>query len=85
MLIEVDEATERAINETQQYIGRTKYIELNDKKFVSTNDLISIIEDLNAELSRQIEKFEEFDKDVQENYRQISQAEQYSIREEDYH
>lgn len=84
MLLEIDEATERAINETQQYIGRTKFIELNDKKFVSTNDLISIIEDLNAELSRQIEKIEEYDRDIQDNYKPISKAEQYEISDKEF-
>jgi len=84
MLIEIDEATERAIKESEQYIGPTKCIELGDKKFVSTNDLISIIEDLDAELSRQIEKIEQYDRDIQDNYKPISKAEQYDISDRDF-
>ena len=55
-----------------EWLGR-KYFK--DKDFYSIDELVSIIEDLDSEAEDWKEKYEDLEKDLQENYRPITQRE----------
>ena len=48
----------------------------NDKDFYSIDELIGIIEDLDADLEKLQEEYEDYKNYVSDNYRQISYEEQ---------
>ena len=48
----------------------------NNKNFVSIEDLVGIIEDLDNDLEYTKEKLEDFKQDVEDNYKFVGQGEQ---------
>ena len=59
-----------------------KYFKNQD--FVSVDDLIAIIEDLDSDLENLQEKYEDFKQDVEDNYKPLSIAEQVGISDRDF-
>lgn len=53
----------------------------NSKDFVSVEDLVGIIEDLDNDLEYEKEEFEEFKQDVEDNYKFVGQGEQIDYNE----
>lgn len=51
-------------------------IELRDKIYLEQNDVLSIIEDLLVEIGNLEEKYEDLERDMQDNYKHISIEEQ---------
>lgn len=56
-----------------------------NKDFVSINDLIGCIEDLDSDIEMYKEKYEDLERDLEENYRPIPVHEQYDVYESDFH
>lgn len=52
--------------------------------FIKPEYLIELIEDLLIELDRANEKYEDLEKEIEDNYKPISVAEQYGIRDKDF-
>lgn len=59
-----------------------KYFE--NKDFVSIEDLIGCIEDLDGEAEKWKEKYEDLEEDLRENYRPIPYAEQVCVSDRDF-
>lgn len=55
------------------------------KELISIDDLISCIEDLDSEVEDWKMKYEELQNDLKENYRPISQVEQYEVNDRDFY
>lgn len=55
-----------------------------NKDFISVEDLLSKCEDLNDELDHVIEKFEDFKRDVEDNYKRVELSEQLDISDKDF-
>lgn len=55
------------------------------KKLISIDDLIGCIEDLSGEVDDWKMKYEELYNDLQDNYRPISQAEQYEVSDRNFY
>lgn len=51
-------------------------IELRDKIYLEQNDVLSIIEDLLVEIGNLEEKYEDLERDIQDNYKHIPVEEQ---------
>lgn len=51
-------------------------IELRDKVYLEQNDVLSIIEDLLVEIGNLEEKYEDLERDMQDNYKHIPIEEQ---------
>lgn len=51
-------------------------IEVKDKVYLEQNDVLSIIEDLLVEIGNLEEKYEDLERDMQDNYKHISIEEQ---------
>lgn len=51
-------------------------IELRDKIYLEQNDVLSIIEDLLVEIGNLEEKYEDLERDMQDNYKHIPVEEQ---------
>lgn len=51
-------------------------IELRNKIYLEQNDVLSIIEDLLVEIGNLEEKYEDLERDIQDNYKHISIEEQ---------
>lgn len=56
----------------------------NNKDFVSVEDLLGKCEDLKDELDHVTEEFEDFKRDVEDNYRPVSVTEQLDISDKDF-
>lgn len=56
-----------------------------NKDLISVDDLIGCIEDLDGEVDDWKMKYEELQNDLEDNYRPISQAEQYEISNRDFY
>ncbi len=56
-----------------------------DKDLISINDLLGIIQDLYYENERIKEEFEDFKRQVEDNYKPLSPYELYGISERDFH
>lgn len=56
-----------------------------NKDLISIDDLISCIEDLDSEVEDWKMKYEELQNDLEDNYRPISQAEQYEVSDRDFY
>lgn len=54
------------------------------KKSVSFNELLDLIDNLNHELDNLKDEYNNFKDEVEENYRPISQSEQYGISDRDF-
>lgn len=54
------------------------------KKSVSFNELLDLIDNLNYELDNLKDEYNNFKDEVEENYRQISQSEQYGVSDRDF-
>lgn len=52
--------------------------------FIPVDSLMSAIEDLLLEIEHQQECYEDLERDLEDNYRPISQAEQYEISDSDF-
>ena len=52
--------------------------------FISTDNLLSIIEDLMCEVDRLQEELEDMEQDIQDNYKPIPVAEQVGISDKDF-
>jgi small nuclear ribonucleoprotein (snRNP)-like protein len=68
MLIKLDRWMNSVLLDSEEYIGKTPTIKLGEDEYVDIEELIGTIENLNDEIQRQIEKVEQYDKDIQENY-----------------
>lgn len=55
-----------------------------NKDFVSVEDLLDKCEDLKDELEHTIEEFEDFKRDVEDNYKPIPVSEQLDISDRDF-
>lgn len=55
-----------------------------NKDFVSVEDLLDKCEDLKEELDYVVEEYEDFKKDVEDNYKRIELAEQLDINDRDF-
>ncbi len=55
-----------------------------EKDFYSIDELIAIIEDLDSELEMVREEYDDFKRDVEDNYRPLSIAEQVDIDDRDF-
>lgn len=53
--------------------------------FIKVNNLISAIEDLLIECDHQAECYEDLKRDLEDNYRPISQAEQYDVNDRNFY
>ena len=51
-------------------------IKIEDKVYLEENDVLSIIEDLLVEIGNLEEKYEDLERDMQDNYKHISIEEQ---------
>ena len=51
-------------------------IKIDDKVYLEQNDVLSIIEDLLVEISNLEEKYEDLERDMQDNYKHIPIEEQ---------
>lgn len=51
-------------------------IKIEDKVYLEQNDVLSIIEDLLVEIGNLEEKYEDLERDMQDNYKHISIEEQ---------
>lgn len=56
-----------------------------NKNLISIDDLISCIEDLDSEVEDWKMKYQELQNDLEDNYRPISQAEQYEVSDRDFY
>lgn len=56
-----------------------------EKDYYSIDELIAIIEDLDGELEQVKEEYEDFKRDVEDNYKRISVAEQVGIDDSDFY
>lgn len=56
----------------------------NISGYISTDNLLSIIEDLMCEVDRLQEELEDMEQDIQDNYRPIPVAEQVGISDKDF-
>ena len=52
--------------------------------FLPSENIVSIFEDLIYEIDRLEEKYEDLEKDLEENYRPIPASEQYGISDRDF-
>ena len=84
MLYKLDDYDLREIKHSEEIIGRCKVITIGDDNYIEIEELLGIIENLNYEIERVTDKFIEFENDVRDNYKQISQAEQYGISDKDF-
>lgn len=84
MLYKLDDYDLREIKHSQEIIGKCKVITIGDDNYIEIEELLGIIENLNYEIERVTDKFIEFENDVRDNYKQISQAEQYGISDKDF-
>ena len=55
------------------------------KDIISIEDVIGALEDLDSEYKMLEEKYEDFKRDVEDNYRQLSVAEQVGIDDRDFY
>lgn len=55
-----------------------------NKKSVSFNELLNLIDELNYELDNLKDEYNNFKDEVEENYKPISQSEQYGISDRDF-
>ena len=55
-----------------------------NKDFISVEDLLTKCEDLKDELDHVTEEFEDFKRDVEDNYRRLEVSEQLDISDRDF-
>lgn len=84
MLIKLDQYDTNEIIKSEGFIGKCKRIEIGEDTYIEVDELLSIIEELNYELEETEDRFREYVQDVDDNYRQISHAEQYGISNRDF-
>ena len=51
---------------------------------ISIDDMLNVIEDLNSEVENWEMKYNELERDIEDNYRPISKAEQYEVSDRDF-
>lgn len=73
----------------QVYIKKNDLSEWTQKYFkedlVSVDDLIRVIEDLDNELDRVKEEFDDYKQMVADNYKPISSSSMYGVSENEFH
>lgn len=60
-----------------------KYFE--NKDFVSIDDLLTCIENLDSDVEHWKEKYQDLEQDLQENYRPIPYSEQVGVSDKDFY
>lgn len=78
MYIEIDKKILEKVTDITNFIYKSK------GDFIAYEDVISIIEDLVCEYNVLKEKFEDYKKNVRDNYRQITPQEMYDIDDRDF-
>ena len=81
MKILLDEAEYRVMKQIEKKVGTIKIDELG---YIDKDELIGVLWDLNDAYDDLEDRFIEFEQDVQDNYKQISQAEQYDVSDRDF-
>lgn len=72
--------------ETIKRVSEITYTDYEmEGKFIPVENLIAAIEDLLLEIGRLEEKIEDMERDIEENYKPISYAEQIDYRERDFY
>lgn len=66
-----------------QAITMTDYDAIGD--FIPSESIIPMLEDLLCEIDRLEEKYEDLERNLQDNYRQITPAEMYDISDRDFY
>lgn len=56
-----------------------------NKDLVTIEDLLSVIEDLDSELSNKEEEYKELENNLHDNYKPISAYDMYGISEKEFH
>lgn len=84
MYLKMDNWTKKVLQYASEYIGATPTLTIKDEEYVDVEELVGTIECLTEELEHQVEKFEEFDRQVQDNFKPITKAEQYEISDRDF-
>lgn len=51
---------------------------------ISIDDMLNVIEDLNSEVENWEMKYNELERDIEDNYRPISKVEQYEVSDRDF-
>lgn len=74
MYYELNDGELKLINDVSSITGIDYCLKDN---LIAAECLITAIEDLKCELNHAIEKYEDFQSDVRDNYKRISQSEQY--------
>jgi len=81
MKILLDEAEYRVIKQIEKKIGK---INIDELGYIEKDELIGALWDLNDAYDELEDKFITFEQDVQDNYKQVSQAEQYDVSDRDF-
>ena len=81
MKILLDEAEFRVMKQIEKKVGAIKIDELG---YIDKDELIGVLWDLNDAYDDLEDRFVEFEQDVQDNYKQVSQAEQYDVSDRDF-
>lgn len=84
MLIELDDYDLNELKRVEKKIGKCKVVQIGDHNYMDVEELKGIIENLDYEIERIQEKYDDLRQDLEDNYRQIPQAEQYSISDRDF-
>lgn len=84
MLIELDEFDTRMFKKANEIIGKVKTIDIDGKTYVNYEELTNIIDYLIGEYENIETKFKDYVRNVDDNFRQISQAEQFDISDKDF-
>ena len=69
MLTKLDEYNERIIKDAEGYIGKCERQTIGGAEYVDLEDLFSIIENLNEEVYKIQEKYDDLKNDLEENYK----------------
>ena len=81
MYYKLNEKEKEIIQKASDYTFTDYELEGN---FISVDSLISAIEDLLLEVEHQQECYEDLERDLEDNYQPISQAEQYEVSDRDF-
>ena len=81
MKILLDEAELRVMKNISDKVGK---ITIDQDGYIDKDELIGILWDLNDAYDDLEDRYREFEMDVQDNYKQITQAEQYGISDREF-
>lgn len=84
MLIELDEFDTRMFKKANEIIGKVKTINIDGKTYVNYEELTNIIDYLVSEYENIETKFKDYVRNVDDNFKQVSQAEQFDISDKDF-